>query len=172
MLPIMIHNDNFFKDCQYLSKWDPNKKIPKVQVVTAFLQYENKFLILQRERKDLQHSLWGIPGGKLEKDELPLSGLLRELHEELNVNLSYEAFQLLGTAISLTPADGEYGLYIYHTHVLTPLNIQINREEHSAFLWVTIDEFQKFNLLTAQREAFYLVQNKLIYFLSFINPVG
>ena len=150
---------------QYLSKWDPSDidaVIPPIQVVTCVFQCEDKFLVLQRARKDLQHNLWGIPGGKLDQGEEPISGLIRESYEELGVSFSKEIFQLLGTAISRTPSDGQYGLYVYHAVVARDLHIEINLAEHYAFRWVTVQEFLLLDLLTAQREAFMLVQEKVM----------
>lgn len=150
---------------KYLSEWDPSEKrgiFPNKQVVTCFFQQSDKYLVLQRARKDQQHGLWGIPGGKLDKGEEPLAGLVREACEELEIKFLSDIFQLLGTALSHTPSDGEYGLYVYHAFVPTNLNIKINSAEHYAYRWATIDEFQKLDLLTAQREAFYLVQDKLL----------
>jgi 8-oxo-dGTP diphosphatase len=153
------------KTYKYLSTWDPLNSeavIPPIQVVTCFLQKQDKFLVLQRARKDQQHKLWGIPGGKLNKDELPLAGLVRECYEELKVSFLPEIFQLLGTALSNTPSDGQYGLYLYYASIANNLDIHINPTEHYTFRWVTIDEFQELSLLTAQREAFLLVKEKLI----------
>ena len=149
---------------QYLSRWNPNlnvKHTPKVLVVTAFLQKDEKFLVLQRARNDVQHMLWGIPGGKLNKKEFPLTGLIREIQEETNLSFQINAFTLLNTAISHTSCDGEYGLYIYYASTPQEAKVKINLEEHHAFRWVTTEEFEKLELLTAQREAFLLVKEDL-----------
>lgn len=154
---------------RYLSVWDPLKPqhmIPAIQVVSCFLQEGDKVLVLQRARKDAQHKLWGIPGGKLDKGEEPLEGLLREIFEETKQRLAPHVFQLLGTALSQTPSDGEYGLYIYHALVPEKTAVRINLEEHYSFRWVTLEEFQDLELLTAQREAFWLVEDKLTSIIS------
>jgi 8-oxo-dGTP diphosphatase len=159
-----MSNQNQINEFRYLTRWNPLEKslgIPKIQVVTSFLQKGNKVLVLQRARKDLQHKLWGIPGGKLEKGEHPLSGLIREVHEETKIKIESNRSQLLGTALSCTPCDGQYGLYIYHTVVSEDCDIIINLDEHYEFRWVTLTEFQSLDLLTAQREAFILVKDSL-----------
>ncbi len=146
---------------KYLKPWDPSSKhLPPIQVVTCFLQHEDKFLVLQRARKDAQYKLWGIPGGKLIEGELPITGLIREIQEETQIEYILTP-QLLGTALSRTPSDGEYGLYVFHAYLSHLPSVSIRLEEHSAFNWVTLTEFQKLNLLTAQGEAFKLVKEKL-----------
>ena len=153
------------KPYQYLSLWEnpSNKSIsPSTIVVSCFLQLEDKVLVLQRAKKDIQHKLWGIPGGKLENDEPPILGLIRELSEETTIELLPYTFQLLGTARCCTQCDGEYGLYVYHAKITKNHPIQLNDKEHYAYKWVTIEEFQKLNLLTAQGDAFYFVKNELI----------
>lgn len=154
---------------KYLSPWNPADTsilLPPIVVVSCFLRQENKILVLQRARKDQQHKLWGIPGGKLDKGESPLEGLVRELQEETTIVAQPDSFQLLGTAISRTPSDGQYGLYIYYGFAPQDIDIQINTDEHYAFQWVTIEEFQALDLLTAQREAFHLVKTKLEHLLN------
>ncbi len=148
----------------YLSPWDPlcsRAIIPPCQVVTAFLQKKNKFLVLQRARKDQQHLLWGIPGGKLEQGETPLLGLIRELNEELGAQLPQNTFRLLKTTMSRTSCDGQYGLYLYHAFVPENLIVNINLEEHYSYRWVSLEEFETLNLLTAQGEAYRLVEDEL-----------
>jgi len=152
------------KSYQYLSEWNPireSHKAPNKQVVTVFLQKDDKILVLQRARKDVQYKLWGIPGGKLNSYEAPLAGLIREVYEETEIKLSKELPQLLGTAISCTPCDGQYGLYVYHALITDQVNVQIDLSEHLEYRWVTIHEFQALDLLTAQREAFRIVEKRL-----------
>lgn len=149
---------------RYLSPWNPYlepHKTPDLQVVTIFLQRGDKFLVLQRAKKDAQYGLWGIPGGKLDQGERPLDGLLREIAEETTIVLSRQSCHLLGTTISQTTSDGRYGLYLYHAMAPQQLNIQISQAEHHEYRWVTLEEFQMLDLLFAQREAFHLVEHNL-----------
>ncbi len=156
-------------DYQYLTPWDPldkQTKAPSTQVVTCFLQKRDKILALQRARKDIQHNLWGIPGGKLDKGEEPIPGLVREIEEETGSKLDPKIFQLLATARSKTQCDGEYGLYLYYASVSENFSVNIDLNEHHAYRWVTLTEFESMELLTAQGEAFKLVKEQLHTLLS------
>lgn len=163
------------KTFQHLSYWDPvkpNAIAPSKQVVTCFIQKGNKILVLQRARKDEQHKLWGIPGGKLDKDELPVPGLLRELREETGLIVSPSNLTLLGTALSHTSCDGQYGLYLFHTKIPENTEIKINLSEHYTYKWVTLKEFKSMNLLTAQGEAYQLVKKDLKNILNRTSSKG
>jgi len=146
---------------RYLSRWDRTVAQPPVQVVSCFIQVKDKILILQRAKKDEQHLLWGIPGGKLGANELPVQGLAREIYEETRLKIDSSLFEFLGKAISQTSCDGVYGLYVYHTFLTKKAEISVTMQEHLAFRWVSIQDFEKTKLLTAQYEAYQLVKEKL-----------
>jgi 8-oxo-dGTP diphosphatase len=58
----------------------------KIELAGAILLDKNdKILLIHRNTKDLQQ--WELPGGKLEKNELPEQAVVRELKEELNVQV-------------------------------------------------------------------------------------
>jgi len=131
------------------------------EVVTCFIEYNDKFLVLQRARKDEQFGLWGIPGGKLEKNECPRAGLSREIFEETNILICSDAFQFLERAHSYNRYDGGYLLYLFYVKLYQPPEIKINIHEHTAFQWVSFEEFMNLNLLISQGLAFNLVKDKL-----------
>ena len=50
---------------------------------------EGRVLLVQRPVGKHLAGMWEFPGGKLERDEAPLAGLARELHEELGIILQH-----------------------------------------------------------------------------------
>ncbi len=56
-----------------------------IKVVAAIIERDAKILIGQRRREDSHGLKWEFPGGKVERGELPASGLARELREELGI---------------------------------------------------------------------------------------
>lgn len=152
---------DFFSRCRYLSPWETKGKSsgPNKEVVTCFLGKNKEVLVLQRGRKDAQYELWGIPGGKLSPLEPIIKGLQREIAEETGVMLDESSFMHLGSALSRTETDGEYGLHLFYAefpaYIADPV---INPEEHLSFQWVTLDNFTNLKLLHAQKEAFLFVK--------------
>lgn len=59
-----------------------------IQVVCAIIIKEDKILIAQRSEKMKLPLKWEFPGGKLEAGENEKEALIREIKEELNIEIS------------------------------------------------------------------------------------
>lgn len=58
----------------------------KIELAGAIiLDKQNKILLIHRNTKDLKQ--WELPGGKIEPGELPKQAVIRELKEELNIDV-------------------------------------------------------------------------------------
>ncbi|HVP99067.1 MAG TPA: (deoxy)nucleoside triphosphate pyrophosphohydrolase [Roseiarcus sp.] len=79
-----------------------------VVVAAALIDVDNRVLIAQRPKGKPLEGLWEFPGGKIDFDERPEDALIRELKEELGVDVkapclapltfashAYEDFHLL-----------------------------------------------------------------------------
>ena len=53
---------------------------------SIILDSENRVLLCKRRDKDL----WNLPGGRVEQGESPWEGVIREAHEEINVDIFVE----------------------------------------------------------------------------------
>ena len=65
----------------------PKMKTKKIDVAIGILWDQEKVLIQKRPPSGLWAGMWEFPGGKVEVGETPEEGLLRELMEELGVNV-------------------------------------------------------------------------------------
>lgn len=88
---------------------DPRAGLPILTVVAvALLDADNRILLTQRPEGKPLAGLWEFPGGKVQEGETPEAALIRELHEELGIDIrascvapltfashSYEEFHLL-----------------------------------------------------------------------------
>lgn len=84
-----------------------SKKLVLV-VAAALIDSDNRILLAQRPKGKSMAGLWEFPGGKLELSETPEEALIRELKEELSIDIedaclapftfashSYDDFHLL-----------------------------------------------------------------------------
>lgn len=66
-----------------------NPGVPTLLVVAvALVDTDNRVLIAQRPKGKSMAGLWEFPGGKVDAGELPETALVRELKEELNINIT------------------------------------------------------------------------------------
>lgn len=104
--------------------------------VNAYLLKGNKFLLLKRNNPP---RLWAPPGGRLTRDEDPLSGLLREVKEETNLDITIIA--PVNTWFGKFTGD-QYLLSIDFLAVVKSGKITLS-DEHSAHHWVTLSDLIK-----------------------------
>jgi 8-oxo-dGTP diphosphatase len=76
-----------------------------IEVVAAALIDRDGHVLMQQRRADRQHGgLWEFPGGKVEPHETAIAALIREIDEELALQLKVEDLVWLARAGS--PAEG------------------------------------------------------------------
>jgi 8-oxo-dGTP diphosphatase len=101
-------------------------------VACALVDGEGRILIAQRPEGKSLAGLWEFPGGKIEPGETPEAALVRELREELAIEVGAEALE------PLTFASHSYE----SLHLLMPLYLCRNWQgtpqarEHQALEWV------------------------------------
>ncbi len=104
--------------------------------VNAYLLKESEFLLLKRKNEP---RIWAPPGGRLMKDEEPLSGLHREVKEETNLDI--EIVAPVNTWFGKFSGN-QYLLSIDYLAVVKSGEISLS-DEHSAYQWVTLSDLIK-----------------------------
>ncbi len=97
-----------------------------------------RYLFLLRDRS--KHSgTWGLPGGKIEKDESITDGLYREIDEELGETPEF----LKIIPIETFTSDDYY--FNYHTFLITVTSefIPNLNSEHRGYAWVNINDYPR-----------------------------
>lgn len=125
------------------NKFDTNY----THVITAFLRYNDKILLLKRSNKvKTMKELWSGISGRIEGDEDPLYRAKREIFEE--VGISEDKITLVKSANKLEITSPEHANY---TWVVFPFlfdtnysNIQLNWE-NSTYKWINSDELDCYN---------------------------
>ncbi len=113
-----------------------------VNVVAAIIREGDKIFATQRgygEYKDW----WEFPGGKIEKGESPEEALVREIHEELNTEISVDSF--------LVTVDYEYPEFHLEMDCFwcTIKEGDLQLLEHEAAKWLPLNDLRQVNWLPA-----------------------
>jgi 8-oxo-dGTP diphosphatase len=111
-------------------------------VAAALVDEEGRVLLAQRPEGKSMAGLWEFPGGKVEAGETPEAALIRELKEELGIDVkqaclapfvfashTYEAFHLLMPLYLLRRWQGE-----------------VTALEHQALAWVRPKDMRNFQM--------------------------
>ncbi|MBI1871327.1 MAG: 8-oxo-dGTP diphosphatase MutT [Chlamydiae bacterium] len=115
---------------------DLGKKKVLLEVCAGLIKKDGKYLITQRLSGTHLELFWEFPGGKREKGESLESCLVREIREELN--LEVEVLSMAGKISHIYP-ERRIVLYFYHCAIKE--GIPKTRECHD-FKWVTADEMK------------------------------
>lgn len=125
---------------------------PTVEVACAIIMEGQQVLVTQRS-EEMPHPLkWEFPGGKLKIGETPEGCIIREIREELGVEIYVK--QLL-PAVKHT--------YLQHIVKLIPFVCRIERgeitlSEHRRYRWVHRSELGELDWLEADVEVVELIR--------------
>ncbi|WP_060651856.1 (deoxy)nucleoside triphosphate pyrophosphohydrolase [Rhodococcus pyridinivorans] len=116
---------------------------PDGHVVAGAVIRDGRVLLAQRTRPVDLAGLWELPGGKAEPGESVEAALVRELREELGVEV--RGAERLGVAV---PLAGGRELCAYRVELVSgdpePL-------DHAALRWVDADELERVDFVPADR---------------------
>lgn len=125
----------------------------EIKVVAAIIQKENKILATKRGYGEFIN-MWEFPGGKIKSGETKEQALVREIKEELNIEISVDKFAI----------DIEYqypNFYLFMSCFMCSIKEgSIELLEHNDGKWITKEELNTLNWLPADIDAVnYLKEN-------------
>jgi 8-oxo-dGTP pyrophosphatase MutT (NUDIX family) len=130
----------------------PSDFKPTMQAAGCYCCCDDHLLLVKRQSFKSQGDKWGVPAGKLEKDENPADTVIRELKEEVGLPLSLENLQHIGTLfIRLPPID--YIYYMFFTHYPSFPQVIVDLSENQEARWSTLEDALKLPLMAAGAEA-------------------
>ena len=93
----------------------------------AMIDVDSRILISNRKNKNQFSNCWEFPGGKIENNETPDACLIRELKEEINVDVSMSCIAPIGfSTSSYSEFDITLLLYICRKWIGTPIPLEGN----------------------------------------------
>ena len=123
----------------------------------AIIDANNQILIAKRPNKKHLSGFWEFPGGKVEKGESPENALVREVKEELNIDINnkciapltfsefnYEKFHLLLLLYVCRRWEGE------------PMSMEKNEIK-----WVKVNTLRQYKMPPADDSLIYSLQDLL-----------
>jgi 8-oxo-dGTP diphosphatase len=133
---LKINTDNNFIKTESLireNKSESNKML-RVSLIVIF-NNDNKILLVKRcETSNWCPNCWALVGGKIEKNESPEEGLVREVSEETQIDLEkYKLKKIIKEDNNLQ--------YLYLSKVDNDF-VELNGE-HSDYKWYSLDEVKK-----------------------------
>ena len=119
------------------------------EVVAAVIAYENKILCMQRGKAKFEYVSYKFefPGGKVEAGEENHTALARELHEEMDMNVTISEKDYLLTVEHIYP-DFAITMHAYLCKVEKPDFVM---KEHISFKWLPVEELETLDWAEADK---------------------
>lgn len=116
-----------------------------IPVVCALIERDGKVLIAQRPAHKHLPFKWEFPGGKVEKDETPADAIVREIREELGIEVVVTR--------TLPSFNHAYGAVVIEMIPFVCRQADVATEahahEHIALAWVSPADLKQHNLAAA-----------------------
>lgn len=138
--------------------------IPAIVVAGCYCEYENKILLLERSPHKFQGNTWGVPGGKLDEGETPVQAVIREVFEEVGIEIQEDDLQEMDIFYVRRPPS-DYIFHRFRVRFSTLPLINLGLEEHVQARWVTVEEALELPLIYGGKES-------LLNYKKFIFPVS
>ena len=130
-------------------------------IVSAFtlVDHDGRVLISKRPKGKHMSGFWEFPGGKLEIGETPEECLIREIKEEIDINLSNFCFSPL--TFSLNEYD-EFNILLL-LYVCREWEGLILGKEKQELKWVFPKDLYNKNLLPADKELIPFIRDNISF---------
>lgn len=127
---------------------------PSVEVAACYVQVGDQFLFLKRSNHKHEGGKWGVPAGKIEKNESAFEAVKRETCEETGIVLDDDKLKGVGKLYIRKPGI-DYVYHMYYTSLENTPEVHLSADEHQEHKWLEIDALQSVPLMDGAIEAIY-----------------
>ena len=127
----------------------------KTVVCIALVNEDDHILICQRPPKKLLSGLWEFPGGKVEKGETPENAVIREVKEELNIDISQKCI----APLTFTEFDYKNFYLLLLLYVCRKWEGEPQSMENNLLKWVKPNMLRKYKMPPADDALIYSIQD-------------
>ena len=124
-------------------------KIKNIYVSTvALIDWQGKVLISLRSEDKILPNFWEFPGGKIKINESPDDTIVREIKEELSLDINKKSLTPLSfNTYTYEQFHAVIFIYICRSWKGTPLS-----KDNQKILWVEIDKLKNYNFLAGSKK--------------------
>lgn len=114
-----------------------------INVVAAIIFKDGKVLIAKRKPEKSLGGFWEFPGGKIEEGEAPETTAIREIKEELGIQISVDRY------LSESVYQYDFGTINLKGYICKFMSGEMSLNDHSEVKWVNIDELKLYKMAPA-----------------------
>ncbi len=122
----------------------------KITGGVAVIEKDGKHFLIQQSKNKPLDGYWRHPGGSFEKNETEVSGIIREIKEETNLDIKV----LNKKPFYIEKDDYEPGYFGFYKAKLIGGNLKIDNFEVADYGFFALDEIKKLKLMKATK-SFY-----------------
>lgn len=126
-----------------------------IRVTCAIIIENNRVLCAQRSENMSHPLLWEFPGGKIEAGETASACIIREIKEELNIEINI--LERLESHFHTYPQKKEIELIPF---ICSYIDGNFMLKEHKEIRWVSFSELNQLNWAEADLTIVKFLQNK------------
>ena len=130
----------------------PEKFNHQAEVAACYLECDGRLLLLLNAAGDSEAGSWGVPAGKLESNEAPLHGAIRELFEETSISIDPSQLQSIGSLYIRKP-EVDYIYHLFRIKIATRPEVRLS-SEHQNYRWVSAEEMEMMPIMIGGKEAY------------------
>ena len=131
-----------------------HKKI-KIVVSLALINDADEILLTKRPKNKHLAGFWEFPGGKVETGEVPENALVREIKEELDININSQCI----SPLSFSEFDYEEFQLLLLLYVCRRWEGQPKSMENNKIMWVKPNMLRKYRMPPADDALIYCIQD-------------
>ena len=124
----------------------------------ALIDDENKILIGKRPVGKVFGNLWEFPGGKVKKNETVEQALIREIREEINIDLSMNCI----SPFAFSTYENENVNIIILLFISRKWNLEPICKFHAELRWVKANNLNNYNMPPANKFLVTSLQDLLL----------
>ena len=118
-------------------------KIKIIKIVAGLILQNDKLLICQRPNFKDHPLKWEFPGGKIKNDETNEEALIREINEELSINIiNYE--ELISYNFNYKDLNKKVFIYFY---LVNNFSGKVLNNFHKELKWIEIKDIREYDFL-------------------------